>query len=89
VTIELELENSKFVNLDEIPENTIKNGDQEVEETTDPHVEQGTPTMAVQRSSRNIRPPQRYSPSLFYILLTDGGEPETYDEALKVKNSTK
>jgi hypothetical protein len=26
---------------------------------------------------------------LFYILLTDGSEPETYDEALKVENSTK
>jgi hypothetical protein len=39
VTIELELENFEFVNLDEIPENTVKNGDQEVEETTNPHAE--------------------------------------------------
>jgi hypothetical protein len=69
--------------------NTVKNGDHEAEETTDPHAEQGTPTMVVQRSSINIRPLQRYSPSLFYILLIDGGEPETYDEALKVENSTK
>jgi hypothetical protein len=48
VTIEVELENSEFVNLDEIPENIVKNGDQEVEETTDPHLEQRTPTTAVQ-----------------------------------------
>jgi hypothetical protein len=26
---------------------------------------------------------------LFYILLIDGGERETYDEPLKVENSTK
>jgi hypothetical protein len=45
--------------------------------------------VAVRRSLKNIRPPQHYSPSLFYILLTDGGEHETYDEALQVQNSTK
>lgn len=45
--------------------------------------------MAVRRSLKNIRPPQHYSLSLFYILLTDGGEHETYDEALQVQNSTK
>jgi hypothetical protein len=89
MTTELELENYEFVNLDKIPENTIKYGNQEAEETTDPQAKQRTPIMAVQRSSRNIRPPQRYSPSLFYILLIDGGERETNDEALKVENSTK
>jgi hypothetical protein len=79
-------EKSEFVNLDELPEGTVQNIIQEVEDT---RVEQGTPTTAVRRSSRNTRPPQRYSPSLFYILLTDGGEPETYDEALQDENSTK
>jgi hypothetical protein len=67
VTTELELENSEFVNLDEIPKNTMKNGNQEAEETTNPHAKEGTPTTIVRRSSINIRPPQRYSPSLFYI----------------------
>jgi hypothetical protein len=57
VTTEMELENYEFVNLDEIPENIVKNGDQEAEKATDPHAEQGTPITAVQRSSRNIRPP--------------------------------
>ncbi|RVW29670.1 Retrovirus-related Pol polyprotein from transposon TNT 1-94 [Vitis vinifera] len=41
------------------------------------------------RSSRNTRPPQRYSPVLNYLLLTDGGEPECYDEALQDENSSK
>jgi len=45
--------------------------------------------VAVKRSLRNIRPQEHYSCSLFYILLTDGSEPETYDEALQVENSTK
>ncbi|RVW54404.1 Retrovirus-related Pol polyprotein from transposon TNT 1-94 [Vitis vinifera] len=43
----------------------------------------------IRRSSRNIRPPQRYSPVLNYLLLTDGGEPECYDEALQDENSSK
>ncbi|RVW22775.1 Retrovirus-related Pol polyprotein from transposon TNT 1-94 [Vitis vinifera] len=41
------------------------------------------------RSSRNIRPLQRYSPILNYLLLTDGGELECYDEALQDENSSK
>ncbi|RVW40727.1 Retrovirus-related Pol polyprotein from transposon TNT 1-94 [Vitis vinifera] len=41
------------------------------------------------RSSRNIRPPQRYSPVLNYLLLTNGGEPKCYDEALQDENSSK
>ncbi|RVW24492.1 Retrovirus-related Pol polyprotein from transposon TNT 1-94 [Vitis vinifera] len=32
---------------------------------------------------------QRYSPVLNYLLLTDGGEPECYDEALQDENSSK
>ena len=43
----------------------------------------------VRRFSRNIRPPQRYSPVLNYLLLTDGGETECYDEALQDENSSK
>ncbi|RVW62859.1 Retrovirus-related Pol polyprotein from transposon TNT 1-94 [Vitis vinifera] len=39
--------------------------------------------------SRNIRPLQRYSPILNYLLLTDGGEPECYDETLQDENSSK
>ncbi|RVX18554.1 Retrovirus-related Pol polyprotein from transposon TNT 1-94 [Vitis vinifera] len=45
--------------------------------------------MRLERSSRNIRPPQRYSPILNYLLLTDCGEPKCYDEALQYENSSK
>ncbi|RVW49829.1 Retrovirus-related Pol polyprotein from transposon TNT 1-94 [Vitis vinifera] len=36
-------------------------------------VDLSTPVVGVRRSFRNIRPPQRYSPVLNYLLLTDGG----------------
>ncbi|KAL6334322.1 hypothetical protein AAG906_014723 [Vitis piasezkii] len=43
----------------------------------------------VEISSRNIRLPQRYSPVLNYLLLTNGGESKCYDEALQDENSSK
>jgi hypothetical protein len=94
-SIEFEAKKPEFINLDEIPKvrtqrrNSETEEDLEVEDTTDQQTEQGTPTVAVRRSLKNIRPPQRYSPSLFHILLTDGGEPETFVEALQVEDSIK
>ena len=38
----------------------------------------------VRWSTRQIRPPERFSPSLYSILLTDVGELECYDEAVQV-----
>lgn len=40
--------------------------------------------MNVRWSTRLSRPPERFSPSLYSILLTDVGEPECYDEAMQV-----
>ena len=62
---------------------------EEDKENVNSQVDQSTPEAKVYRSSRNIRPPQRYSPVLNYLLLTDVGEPECYDEALQDKNSSK
>jgi hypothetical protein len=45
--------------------------------------------VAVRRSTRISRPPQRYLPSMFHILLTNGGKPETFVEAMKVEDSIK
>ncbi|RVW33363.1 Retrovirus-related Pol polyprotein from transposon TNT 1-94 [Vitis vinifera] len=58
-------------------------------ENVNSQVDLSTPVVEVCRSSRNIRPPQRYSPVLNYLLLTYGGEPECYDEALQDENSSK
>ena len=52
-------------------------------------VDQSTPIAKVRRSSRTIRPPQRYSLTLNYLLLTDGDEPKCYEEALQDENSSK
>ncbi|RVW30557.1 Retrovirus-related Pol polyprotein from transposon TNT 1-94 [Vitis vinifera] len=62
---------------------------EEDKENVNSQVDLSTPVVEVRRSSRNIRPPQRYSPVLNYLLLTDGGEPECYDEALQDENSSK
>ncbi|PON56966.1 hypothetical protein TorRG33x02_294860, partial [Trema orientale] len=41
-----------------------------------------TPVGEFTRSSRTIRLHERYSPALYYILLTDKGELETYEDAV-------
>uniref|UniRef100_A0A803KPS4 Retrovirus-related Pol polyprotein from transposon TNT 1-94-like beta-barrel domain-containing protein n=1 Tax=Chenopodium quinoa TaxID=63459 RepID=A0A803KPS4_CHEQI len=52
--------------------------------TGEPIVLQGEPSTppTVRRSSRPIKPPNRYSPSLHYLFLTDFSEPECYQEAM-------
>ena len=86
---EIDQKKSEFVNLDELTEGTVQKRGEEDKENVNSQVDQSTPVAEVRRSSRNIRPPHRYSPSLNYLLLTDGGEPECYDEALQDKNSSK
>lgn len=41
----------------------------------------------VRRSTRATKQPQRYDPSVNYILLTENGEPDRYTEAVKAKDS--
>ena len=60
---------------------------EEDKENVNSQVDQSTPVAEVRRSSRNIRPPHHYSPTLNYLLLTDGGEPKCYHEALQDENS--
>ena len=67
VGVEVELEKS---NLRDVEANTQPTPTEESE------VEQVTPEQVLRRSSRSIRTPDRYSPSLHYLLLTDEGEPE-------------
>ena len=51
-----------------------------------PHDVQQIPhtPVTVRWSTRKIRPPKRFSPFLYSILLTDAGELECYDEAVQV-----
>ena len=78
---EIDQKKYEFVNLDELTESTFQKRGEEDKEDVNSQVEQSTPVAEVRRSSRNIRPPHRYSPTLNYLLLTDGGEPECYDQA--------
>ncbi|VFQ70339.1 unnamed protein product [Cuscuta campestris] len=41
----------------------------------------------VRRSTRVTKKPDRYTPSVNYILLTENDEPESYSEAVKMKDS--
>ena len=66
---------SKFVNLDELTETTVQKMGEKNKENVDSQIDQSTPITEVRRFSRTIRLPQRYSPALNYLMLTDGGEP--------------
>jgi ATP-binding cassette subfamily B (MDR/TAP) protein 1 len=57
--------------------------------TTQADAEPNEPTVYVRRSSRTIKPPQRFTLQLNYILLTDCGEPLSYEESLQNGNSSK
>ena len=57
--------------------------------TTQEDVEPSEPIIYVCRSSRTVKPPQRFTLLLNYILLTDGSEPQTYEESLQDGNSSK
>ncbi|RVX07481.1 Retrovirus-related Pol polyprotein from transposon TNT 1-94 [Vitis vinifera] len=86
---EIDQKKFKFVNLDELIESTVQKGGEEDKENVNSQVDLSTPVTEVRRSSKNIRPPQRYSPVLKSLLLTDGGEPKCYDEALQDESSSK
>ena len=88
---EIDQKKYKFVNLDELTESTVqkRGGGEENKENVDSQVDQCTPVAEVRRSSRTIRPPQRYSPALNYLLLTDRSELECYNEALQDENLSK
>ena len=79
----------EFVNLHELTESTVQKNGEKDKENVDSQVDQSTFVAEVRRSSRTIRPPQCYSPALNYLLLTDDGELECYDETLQDENSSK
>jgi hypothetical protein len=77
-----EKEKPEYTMLDEItekeipkvPENhNVQQQDQQVPQTL---------ASVFRRSTRLSIPPKRYSPSLYYLLLTESGEPECYEEAM-------
>jgi hypothetical protein len=75
--------------LDEITEKEIpkepKNQNVKQQEQRVPQ----TPTSFVRKSTKLSIPPRRYSPSLYYLLLTNSSEPECYEEAMQVDTKMK
>jgi hypothetical protein len=82
-------EKKEYKVLDEITEKEIpkepKNQNVQQQEQQVPQ----TPTSVVRMSTRLSIPPERYSPSLYYLLLIDSGEPECYEEAMHVDTKKK
>ena len=79
----------EVIPLKDLPEIEDGNSGTEDQEIEAPEESQTTPIVALRRSSRVIRPRQRYSPTLHYILLTDRGEPKSFDEAIQDRESVK
>lgn len=52
-------------------------------------LESSTCAVVVRRSSKITKPPQWVSPTLSYILLIDGGVPQSYEEILQYENLSK
>ena len=73
---DIDQKKSKFVNLDELTKNTVQKKGEKDKENANSYVDQSTLVAKVCRSSRITKPPQRYSPALNNIRLTNGGGPE-------------
>ena len=86
---EVDQKKSEFVNLNELTESIVQKRGEEDKENVDSQVNQSTPVVEVCRSFRTIKPPQHYSRTLNYLLLTEDGEPECYEEALQDENLSK
>jgi hypothetical protein len=84
-----EEEKPKYTVLDEITEKEIRKVPENKNvQQQEKHVPQ-SPTSIVRISTKLSRPHERYSPSLYYLLLTDFGEPESYEEAMQVDTKRK
>ena len=70
--------------LDEIKENEVPKAPENQEQQQVPE----TPA-TVRKSTRLSRPPEQISPSLYYLLMTDYGEPECFEEAMQVETRKK
>ena len=74
--------------LDEIKENEILKAPKNQNDQHQQEVPQ-TPVSVVRRYTRLNRPPEWYSPWLYYALFTDSSEPEGYEEAMHVETRKK
>ena len=79
-----EKENTEYTVLNEIKENEVPKAPKNQEQQQVPE----TPA-TVRKSTRLSRPPERFSHSLYYLLMIDSAEPECYEEAMQVETRKK
>ena len=72
-----EKENVEYTVFDEIKENEVPKAPENQEQKQVPET-----SANVRKSTRLSRPPEWFSPSLYYLLMTDSGEPECFEEAM-------
>ena len=89
-----EKENKEYIVLDEMTEKLKvpkNNNNQQPQQQKPPQQQQAPQTheSGVRRSTRISRPPERYSPLLYYLLLIDFGELECYEETMQVETMKK
>ena len=80
----VEKENTKYTVLDEIKEKEVPKAPENQEQQQVP----GNPA-TVKKSTRLSRSPERFSPSLYYLLMTDSCELECFEEAMQVETRKK
>ena len=80
----MEKENIEYIVLDEIKENEVP---QELENQEQQKLPENPAT--IRKYTKLSRPPERFSPSLYYLLMTHSSERECYEEAMQVENKNK
>jgi hypothetical protein len=83
-----EKEKPEYTLLDEITENEIPKVPKKNVQQQEQQVPQ-TPASVVRISIRLSRPLEQHSPSLYYLLLIDFGEPKIYEEEMQLDTKKK
>jgi ATP-binding cassette subfamily B (MDR/TAP) protein 1 len=84
-----EVEDKEEALLEDITEDDLAGNSRNSVHGNNEEMAPATPVPEVRRSSRVTRPPERFSPSLHYLLLTENGEPQCYTEAVQMDDSVK
>ena len=80
----MEKERKKYTVFDEIKEHEVPKAPENQE-----HQQVPKTLATVRKSSRLSRPLERFSPSLYYLLMTDFSEPECFEEVMQVETRKK
>ena len=80
----VEKENTEYIVFDEIKENEVLKPPENQEQQQVPET-----SATIRKYTRLSRPPEQFSPSLYYLLMTNSGEPKCYEEAMQLETRKK